>query len=763
LRPSFPQYSVALLQSESEMLSVPDYDLTSFLATDDRWNVEHFTERSVSALVADPERFECVVVGYNAVHKSPGILRALRERPPRSGLLILHQLREDGFSFLTDDLALGARRLAEPAATVAMATGARRSDEILVSWPEKVPLDGPDGEATLANAKVYLGLKPAPGSEWRTVLEAPDRGRRVAALVRTDTERWPPVAVCTVLLAPRHSQHRALLTNLVLWCAGGTPSAVVLGAPDSDQASVLHRKLRLQGVRAIAQPVSGPGELKFERWPYHGTASVLLPHEWDPTTQPDWPGSDEGASTWLRQGGRLVLLGPGDSLTVRYAESDPQWIATRWASWFHGTSRVDWHGDASPSRRGSLGATRAVLRVLCALHGEAKGSGSLGLRSVHDALEQLKSRGAGIDCEALDLSPPIEYVAEVRRLLRCRIGSANSVDETVSATVAALEIDALLGGQGIDDDVRHRLESWLHQRFDDAALVDQLDIARLLPDRDRFDAAVEVAQEQARLKSPMSPVVATSLRAAIVACGVRPEEVTALSEAEVPSIQRGLRASPLLAANYLLGLLDLSAHWKELEDPPALMAPPKEEVDQAVLMLGRHGGLLHDGVRDRAPDAEIAGAEALALIAYFGQEPVPTHAVRSSEGATPRTLSNVLEHSRELHRQNDELLEANEELERTARLARVAGPLAIAAAEVLLVLAVAVAWWLVATQTKAPFAFEFGLFTLIAGIGSLCVLAGVGALGYRTRVTKLAANALRGRSAIRDRLAAWAAPPDSPE
>jgi hypothetical protein len=73
-RVPFPRYAVGLLQSESEMLQAPDYDLSAFLHGADRWTVELYTERTVHALLDAPERFDCVVVGYKR-----------RTRAPRSG------------------------------------------------------------------------------------------------------------------------------------------------------------------------------------------------------------------------------------------------------------------------------------------------------------------------------------------------------------------------------------------------------------------------------------------------------------------------------------------------------------------------------------------------------------------------------------------------------------------------------------------------------------------------------------------------------
>ena len=142
--------------------------------------------------------------------------------------------------------------------------------------------------------------------------------------------------------AGRRDQHRAArAAPPASPRAAAQPAHVVLGrrpdavieTPDPDSA-IVHRKLRLQGVKAVVEPVATTAELDFGRWPLWGTPDALLPEAWDPTQQEGWPSPDphhampggcagatgscssgpvrashrraDADSTGLRAGGRLV-------------------------------------------------------------------------------------------------------------------------------------------------------------------------------------------------------------------------------------------------------------------------------------------------------------------------------------------------------------------------------------------------------------------------------------------------------------------------
>ena len=52
------------------MVQAPEHDLLPFLELDGDWDVDLYTEAIVEALVKSANRFDCIVVGHNAAHKS---------------------------------------------------------------------------------------------------------------------------------------------------------------------------------------------------------------------------------------------------------------------------------------------------------------------------------------------------------------------------------------------------------------------------------------------------------------------------------------------------------------------------------------------------------------------------------------------------------------------------------------------------------------------------------------------------------------------
>ena len=652
----FPKYSVGLLQSESEMVQVPEYDLLPSFEQDNRWDVELYTERTVRAMVDSADRFDCIVIGYNAATKSAAVQAALREGVVPVGVLVLHQLDPHALSFLEDE-PLEAERLSSPATRARAPDGTDTHEEILLNWPQAVELRG----RALEHSTAHLGVTPSPDSGWETVLEIQDGSRLVPVLVRTHAERWPPRAVSSVLLAPRHPQHLALLGNLVFWCASGRPNAVVVEAPSGPSAAIIHRKLRLQGVKAVVEPVADRDELDFRSWPLWGTRDVLLPDEWDPTQEAGWPKADpHNAKPWLRRGHRIILLGPEDSLTVRHGESDAHWVARRWATWFQSVPTETWHGSAGREPPGSIVATRSVLRMLALLHGVGKGARLPGLDTALAVLEELAKRGTAIDPKALGLPRPQDFTRPVGRLLARRLGDGDNIDDTVSATIAALDIDALLGGAALGDRAR-RLERWLRDELPHRALEDRLEIARRLGDVELLEEVIGETGSDTRGKQPASAVLVTALRSAIVTCGLLPTAPLPafVKEPERAVVERELRLRPMLAAVYLLGVLDLKRVWKKQRKEPArtLRDPRQERVDRAVVTLGRLGPLSRGLTGAAVLVPELASTEALALIAYFARHPVPTHVVSEGDAVPPQVLGALLQETENVRRVNETLRE----------------------------------------------------------------------------------------------------------
>jgi hypothetical protein len=766
----FPKYTVGLVQSESEMLQAPEYDLSAFLERDPRWDVELYTERTVQSLVGSPERVDCIVVGYNAAHKSPEIQDALRAADLNVGLCVLHQLSPQAFSFLPPAHGIRMEPM-RPPIQPELAPQLVVADEVLLNWPMPVGLR----EGRLPHSQAHAALVPTSSDRWRTVLEAGGPDRRLPVLMRSVRGQSPPVVLCTGLLAPRHTSHAALIGNILLWCASGHPSAVVVAPRDEHAAAIMQRKLRLQGTRAVADPIDDVADLDFASWPLRGVKHALLPQRWDPTAADGWPDRDpHGARAWLRSGGRLLLFGgDDDSITVRHAESDVHWVARRWAAWFHAAPEETWCGrdDPGSESEGSIIASRAVLTLLAAFHGDGQTARVPGLYAVRGVLRELEQRDAGIDPRELGVPPPSEYLERLRRLLRRRIGDGDSVDDTVSATVAALDVDALLGGRALDPVTRERMHDWLRKRAtasgdQRAALEDRLEIARL-DSAESLARLIDTARDDPRLDQPLSAVLITALRSAIAACGVEPTDKAFdwLSANPDSIVADDLRTRPLLAMRYLLGLSDLQTAWS----PPdgndraanaslsagarAIRNPPSTTVDRAVVTVGRYGPLLHGWTEASVPSADIASTEALALIAYFGRNPAPTHVVGSTHPITPETIGSVLREAAALRVERNELQRSNRELADAKRRLERLGPVAAGVTQALVLVVIAAAWWLVATRTVTAITWEVGAMFVLWTILTLATLGWLSSRGFDLGRVDAVRDWLKGGiSGIRERL-----------
>jgi hypothetical protein len=140
-------------------------------------------------------------------------------------------------------------------------------------------------------------------------------------------------------------------------------------------------------------------------------------------------------------------------------------------------------------------------------------------------------------------------------------------------------------------------------------------------------------------------------------------------------VDRELRMRPMLAAGYLLGVLDLQRAWRgQQPEGPAgpLRDPPRERVDRAVITLGRHGPLTRGETGAEGSVPELASTEALALIGYFAENPVPTHVVTRGEAVAPGTVTSLLQEAENIRVENEDLLA---ESRRRDAVSRRAGPL----------------------------------------------------------------------------------------
>jgi hypothetical protein len=617
----FPRWHVALVQHESEMQAAPASDLLAFLESDRAFEVELFTERNFGGLLEREGRFDCIVIGYNAAHKSEAVQHALQARIPTANLCVLHQRRPSNARFL-ESLGLGLVDLDERVEPVTLAEHLDREEEPLLNLPERPPIGVGTHARALEGGRVLCGLVRW-GRAWRTVFEVEHRGRRLPVLMRTPTGVVPRAIVCTILLEHVRVADRRLLRNMLMWCTAGRPEAVVIDGPEIDGAPATQRKLHLQGVHAVTHPLRSREELDFETWPLRGTSHVVVPGGWDPTEDPDWPQDDpSNAQTWLRRGGRIVVVLPGSGLSVKHRHSDVRWAGEQWLRWFAATSPESWQS--------SIVAMRAVLEALAAIEAH---------RHVMDPDRRLRLKRA------------TDYHDEASRLIRSRVGDLDNCDDTISTTAAVLEIDRLVGGVPLN---RAAVERWLRneRRWTYMAPEERLEVARCLrlDGRELFEAAI------GDLPRTMSATLVTKLREAIVACDVGPAPVERTLTTRGDSVvERELEANPLLAANYLSARLALCRHWAEQpggESHP-LVQDHLENLDSAIMTIRRDGRLLSAGAEDGASDAELICAEARALLTYFSEPDVATNAIRAHVGTLPpRLFEALVEETQDLRDEN---------------------------------------------------------------------------------------------------------------
>jgi hypothetical protein len=628
--------SIALLQNESEMLNLPARDLSAFL--EDRqahgeWEWSLFTERSFEELLARPSRFDCVVMGYNAIHRGPRLQEALATTLLDTGLLILHQLDRRALASLQSDLALDLCRLKRNVRTVTTPPTLTQADEVLLSWPASI-------EVTASPAsypyEAHVALVASPHSAWRVVLQAEQDERRLPVLVRTSALRRPPVAVCSLLLEPGRPADADLLRNMITFCASGLPDVVC--APDLPAAPrlLLERKLMLSG----AHVVTAGDSVDFTAWPARGASAVVVREG----------AVGNGEAAWLEAGGRLVKMKPEGRLHATHGSSDVRAVARRWAAVMGVKSPAEWVGGWSEGAQhpGSILATRAVLRVVREL---SKSEMKRGLESEPDPLTAWL-----LDDDGLQRA--------VAALLRRRGVMRGHLDETVSTTVAALDLDALFEGRLLSERVRERLKVWLRDHFQGAADEDKVDIARVLPDeRAFFTTVIEAFGESS---GTVSPMVVTKLRDAAVACG-NPAAQLRLCDRRRHTEE--LATSALVAASYLAALADFRKQFDEVKGG-ALWEEERRTVDIALRTLRRDGTLLRTTLK---PSAEQVSTEALALLRCFAtpdalapDAPVELHldaqVVYSGQVVPPVLVEGLLRETATLRLRNAELQVADHDL-----------------------------------------------------------------------------------------------------
>jgi hypothetical protein len=572
-----PRLAVALVQSEAEMLHSPAHDVSSFLrGNDQRWRLESFTERTFDAVDKIASSFDCVIIGFNAACHHSSIRNALKaaQRPP-ANLLILHQQESEALDFLRDGLAIGLEPLRERAEH-AFARERREQDELLLNWPRRVVSGAPQQPISCAASfSLYFGTE----SAWRTVLEVEDGRRRMPVMVRTSTTLNRRLVVCSAWLDPRDdAQHARLLENAIAYCAQGRPEiAVVARGPSEGRlppAALLARKLRLQGSSTVEIAPAPNSELYFDQWPLREVSHVVLRNDERPESYLE----RRDAAVWLESGGTLVGVNNG-RFTLHTGVSDAHWVAQRWALWFHSVDQEGWLDG--------IFRARAVLEVLSRIQGSDS-------RAHPERL--------GLDRDIAELIP------QLGRLIDAELGGRYNVNELVSATTAALDVDRLAGGRVLQEAQRLQVEAWLRAAFPRASLEERFDIARALGEKglDLFEEAATAAST-----GPVSVVCVTRMREAALRCRARSVTVEEAGVG-VDSLTE-LDTRPQLCAEFLAAMAELAR------------ARPEDEVssfnstlaDRAVATLAKHSVLVRPDDALAEVDAEAVCSEALGLMSYF--------------------------------------------------------------------------------------------------------------------------------------------------
>jgi hypothetical protein len=632
-QPRIDDYSVALIQSEAEALHTPNLDLSVARLGERGRPLALFTERDFMSLFETSSQYDCIIVGFNALYQSPALREAFDRRLPDTGLIVMHQLRTEALTCFKDDLALRVRNLADEVEHVQLAEDRNLLDEVVLNWPNGL-IRGGGPDHLRMTGKVHSVVQPTLDSAWRPVLDVKEDETRYPALLRTKRSHPRRIIVCYLWVEPREPRHIHLLENMVNYCAVGVPEVAVFQSPgeESDVAEVA-RRLALQGRRSVV-PID---RIDFASWPLRHCRQLVVQDGHSSSSSL----SSQQAGLWMKGDAAIVVVGKEGDLTLHYRSPDEHWIALRWAAWFNAVAPQTWLGGTDQygkSHRGSVFQTRAVLRMLMQ-------------REMTNPPQESEEGSLG-------LKPVSYYQPEVERFFSTtNRWKGGSLDETISTTAAALDIDRLLQGKAISVLRRRKLMDWLRHQFPKAGLEDKLDIARCLRDTSLFQDAQKNWMQPSAL---MPPSLATKLREAALVCGAPRGD---LREAAPQFESSGLEKSLLLACGYLEAMVVFRERF-----PDHPLASNDAGIDAALHTIGRYGQLLNGDTKVETMNAESVGAEASALIAYFGPHPATTHVLAEEGLQIPVAL--VDEVFRETSSSRAKLAEAREELSRHRRQLR---------------------------------------------------------------------------------------------
>jgi hypothetical protein len=617
-------YSVALVQSEAEALHTPNLDLSGVRLGEGRGRpIQLFTERNVHSLLEQEDQFDCIVVGFNSLYQSESLRKAFESRLPQTGLVILHQLQTEALECLQGDLALEVRRLPGEIDHAEIAEDRNPLDEAILNWPHDLCAGGDEGFRL--RAKAHSFVQPSLDGAWRAVMEVHEEDAHHPVVVRTKSSHAHRIVVCYLWLEPRDGAHLRLLENMVNYCAAGVPEVAVYRPQGTEErAAEVARRLVLHGRNPVFVD-----RLDFEAWPIRHCRQVVLVDDGEAEVSL----ASTRAGEWMRTDAAIVVATEGGDLTLHYRTPDEEWIAIRWAAWFNAVPPQAWLGGVDQygqQHRGSIFQMRAVLRVLKRLEG------SLRLREGEE--------------HSFGLKPADHYHPELERFFATTDRwKGASLDETISTTAAAEDIDRLVGGGAIPSTRRKKMHAWLRREFPEAGVEDQLDIVRCLRNMPLF-----VRAQRSIPDAPLSPGIATKLREAALACGTAPSE---FREAAPGPEGSGLERSLLLACRYLEAAVEFQRQF-----PSHPLSDDDRGMAVALDTIGRHSELLrNDPARPlKEMQGESVGAEASALLAYFGQQAVTTHVLAEEGLHIPVAV--VDEVFRETTSSRAKLAEAREEL-----------------------------------------------------------------------------------------------------
>lgn len=459
-----PLLRVAVLHHDAEVVSNPAWDAARALTLRPRFEVVQFSPEDAETLLAAQLRFDCIVLAHNVLAQEPALIPLLRNRL-RTGVVILQQraLREP--LDLHADLVLSVGRFRTPIAHASLAEGRGRDykDEIILSWPYRTRIDERSNEPHIfeANAITYLTL--GSYSPWQVVLEGESPTDRVKRPVLVRAAIGKRGIVATSLLLEMHKdEHSNLLCNAVTVAALGVPE-VALISQSHTWAFGVARLARLKGCNAVALcPTScdldEASESELDRWRARGCHTIMINYRkgagahipaqvniTNNTLQ-----QDKHYKSWLKKGGRVVVAQHDGSTHTIESTTDIERIARSYSKWLN--IHCDHHRLSS-----SLTAMRAHLRLLQFLEQQ------LGKERLQD----------------LGLEPVAAHRDRAIDVVRDRMAGRDNVDETVSVTVAVLDICAIvrkaLGSRRLRDVCK-----WLEKQAAHASKEDRLEIARAL-------------------------------------------------------------------------------------------------------------------------------------------------------------------------------------------------------------------------------------------------------------------------------------------